>query len=53
VSEQWRRDQAAQAQAQQQRDRARQRPSLRNDRPAQPPEVWQRGIPILNSGPTS
>ena len=48
VSEQWRREQAAQ----QQRDRARQRPSLRNDRPA-PPEVWQRGVPILNYGPTS
>jgi hypothetical protein len=49
VSEQWRRDQAVQ----QQRERARQRPSLRGDRPAQPAEVWQRGIPILNSGPTS
>jgi hypothetical protein len=34
--------------------RARQRPDLRNDRrPAQPPEVWQRGIPILNPGRTS
>ena len=50
VSEQWRRDQQS---AQQQRDKARQRPNLRNDAPAQPPEVWQRGIPILNPGPTS
>jgi hypothetical protein len=49
VSEQWRRDQ----QSAQQRDKARQRPNLRNDAPAQPPEVWQRGIPILNPGPTS
>jgi hypothetical protein len=50
VSEQWRRDQQS---TQQQRDKARQRPNLRNDAPAQPPEVWQRGIPILNPGPTS
>jgi hypothetical protein len=50
VSEQWRRDQQS---AQQQRDKARQRPNLRNDAPVQPREVWQRGIPILNPGPTS
>jgi hypothetical protein len=50
VSEQWRRDQQS---AQQQRDKARQRPNLRNDAPLQPPEVWQRGIPILNPRPTS
>jgi hypothetical protein len=49
VSEQWRREQAAE----QQRQRNLQRPSLRGDRPAPPPEVWQRGIPILNRGPTS
>ncbi len=33
-------------------ERARLRPDLRDpQRP--PPEVWQRGIPILNPGPTS
>ncbi len=54
LSEQWRRDQ--QAWEQQQRDRARPaRPDLRNtnsDRRPEP-EVWQRGIPILNPGRTS
>jgi hypothetical protein len=36
-----------------QRQRQRGRPDLRQDAPARQPDVWQRGIPILNSGPTS
>jgi len=52
ISEQWRRDH--QAWEEQQRERTRQRPDLRNDRQPPPqPEVWQRGIPILNPGRTS
>ena len=52
ISEQWRRDH--QAWEEQQRERTRQRPDLRNDRhPPPQPEVWQRGIPILNPGRTS
>ena len=51
-----RRDTAAFEQQQQQRDR-RTRPDLRSQPPddprARPPEVWQRGIPIPNLGPTS
>ncbi len=50
LSDQWRRDH--QAWEQQQRERARQRPEGRQERRA-PPEVWQRGIPILNPGRTS
>lgn len=50
LSEQWRRDH--QVWEQQQRERTRQRPDLRNT-PAPAPEVWQRGIPILNPGRTS
>jgi hypothetical protein len=30
-----------------------QRPDLREDRRAPPPEIWQRGIPILSPGRTS
>ena len=52
ISEQWRRDH--QAWEEQQRERTRQRPDLRNDRRVPPqPEVWQRGVPILNPGRTS
>jgi len=52
ISEQWRRDH--QAWEEQQRERTRQRPDLRNDRhPPPQPEVWQRGVPILNPGRTS
>lgn len=51
LSEQWRRDH--QAWEQQQRERNRLRPELRNERRPPPPEVWQRGIPILNPGRTS
>lgn len=50
-AEQYRRDQQAWEQ-QQQRERARSRPDLR-DEPRRPPEVWQRGTPILNPGRTS
>jgi hypothetical protein len=50
TAEQWRRDQAWE---QQQRERARLRPALRDDSRGRSPEVWQRGIPILNPGPTS
>jgi hypothetical protein len=49
LTEQWRRDR----QAWEQRQRQRSRPDLRQDGTARPPEVWQRGIPILNYGPTS
>jgi hypothetical protein len=31
----------------------RQRPDLRDDRRQPAPEIWQRGIPILNPGRTS
>jgi hypothetical protein len=52
LSEQWRRDQ--QAWEQQQRDRTRQqRPDLNRRVVPAEPEVWQRGIPILNPGRTS
>jgi hypothetical protein len=37
---------------QQRRERARYRPDLGGS-PSRPPEMWQRGIPILNPGPTS
>jgi hypothetical protein len=51
LGEQWKRDQ--QAWEEQQRLKAvRQRPDLRRSAPAEP-EVWQRGIPILNPGRTS
>jgi hypothetical protein len=49
LSEQSRRDH----QLEQQRERMRQRPDLRDDRRPPAPEVWQRGIPILNPGRTS
>ena len=45
IADQWRRE----AWEQQQRERARSRPEPRE----RPPEVWQRGIPILNPGRTS
>jgi hypothetical protein len=53
LADQQRRDQ--QLWERQQRERVRQRPDLRDDRraPPPPPEVWQRGIPILNPGRTS
>ena len=50
-SERSRREQ--QASGQRQRQRQRGRPDLRPETPARQPEVWQRGIPILNFGPTS
>jgi hypothetical protein len=51
LGEQWRRDQ--QSWEEQQRIKAvRQRPDLRRSQPAEP-EVWQRGVPILNPGRTS
>jgi len=52
ISDQWRRDHQA-WEEQQQRSRGRQRPDLRGTERAAPAEVWQRGIPILNQGPTS
>lgn len=55
LTEQWRRDRQAweQRQGQVQRQQ-RPRPDLRQDGSgSRQPEVWQRGIPILNSGPTS
>ncbi len=52
LGEQWRRDQAAWEQQQRERSRT-QRPDLRRAAPPAEPEIWQRGIPILNSGRTS
>jgi hypothetical protein len=54
LSEQWRRDHQ-QWEQHQQRARVRQRPDLRDDRRTPPPapDLWQRGIPILNPGRTS
>jgi hypothetical protein len=51
LADQQRRDQ--QLWERQQRERVRQRPDLRDDRRAPPPEIWQRGIPILSPGRTS
>ncbi len=51
AAEQMRREQQA-WEEQQQLERARSRPDLRDPR-NRPPEVWQRGVPILNSGRTS
>jgi hypothetical protein len=52
LADQQRRDQQL---WEQQRARVRQRPDLRDDRraPPPPPEIWQRGTPILNPGRTS
>ncbi|MEO8653013.1 MAG: DUF6600 domain-containing protein [Ramlibacter sp.] len=52
AAEQLRRDQQQAWEEQQQLERARSRPDLRDPR-NRPPDVWQRGIPILNSGRTS
>jgi hypothetical protein len=51
ITEQLRRDQQV-WEEQQQLERARSRPDLRDPR-NRPPEIWQRGVPILNSGRTS
>jgi len=51
LADQQRRDQ--QLWERQQRERVRQRPDLRDERRGPPPEIWQRGIPILNPGRTS
>lgn len=53
LAEQWKRDQQAFEEQQRQRAQQRQRPDLRRTQPAAEPEVWQRGIPILNPGRTS
>jgi hypothetical protein len=53
LSEQWRRDQQAFEEQQRMKAQQRQRPDLRRTQPAAEPEVWQRGIPILNPGRTS
>jgi hypothetical protein len=54
--EAWQRQQQLQAEQlrrdQWEQQRARGRPDLRNDRQT-PPEVWQRGIPVLSPGRTS
>ncbi len=50
LAEQWRRDH--QQWEQHQRERTR-RPDLRDDHRGSAPEVWQRGVPILNPGRTS
>jgi hypothetical protein len=52
LAEQWKRDQQA-YEEQQRRVQQRTRPDLRRAQPAAEPEVWQRGIPILNPGRTS
>jgi hypothetical protein len=33
--------------------RQRARPDLRQDLPARQPDIWQRGFPLVNQGPTS
>jgi hypothetical protein len=58
IAEQSRREHQQWEQQQQPREQARRRPELRPDprddrRPGAAPEVWQRGIPILNPGRTS
>ncbi|MEJ6020951.1 DUF6600 domain-containing protein [Ramlibacter sp. PS4R-6] len=53
LAEQWKRDQQAFEEQQRARAQTRQRPDLRRSQPAAEPEVWQRGVPILNPGRTS
>ncbi|HUR90917.1 MAG TPA: DUF6600 domain-containing protein [Ramlibacter sp.] len=53
LAEQFRRDQQLYEEQQRQRTTQRQRPDLRRAPSQSEPEVWQRGIPVLNPGRTS